>query len=483
MAYSFIGFQTAYMTTRWNPVYWNTACLIVNSGSLEDNSTEEIVDIYAPEAQDLAEGTTFEDLPDRSGKIKRTSSTDYAKLAKAIGDIRSHGIAVSPVDINESKYSFEPDAVNNRIRFGLKGLNKVGEPVIEKIIEGRPYTSIVDFMNRCPLNKTAMISLIKAGAFDNVDSKWASKYGAVRKVIMVYYISKICEPKTKLNLQNFNGLLQKDLIPDSLDLEKRVFNFNSCLKKYQKFGRYFFLDTPFEAFYSEYFDISKIDIIEGRPCILQNVWDKMYQSVMNTVRDYIKNNQEEILKKYNYILFKEYWDKYALGNISSWEMESMCFYYHEHELINVNRDKYGIVNFFKLSPDADIDYILTRGGRELPIYKTYKIIGTVISKNDTRSSISLLTPDGVVPVKMTREYYAMFAKQISEVQEDGTKKVMEKGWFTRGTKLMCVGFRRDDTFNCKTYKHTNSHQLYKIVNLNKDNTLNLTHNRYGEIDD
>lgn len=35
--YSMIGFQTAYIATKWNPIYWNTACLIVNSGSLEED--------------------------------------------------------------------------------------------------------------------------------------------------------------------------------------------------------------------------------------------------------------------------------------------------------------------------------------------------------------------------------------------------------------------------------------------------------------
>ena len=42
LAYSFIGFQTLYIANNWNPIYWNTACLIVNSGSLEvDDSTVE----------------------------------------------------------------------------------------------------------------------------------------------------------------------------------------------------------------------------------------------------------------------------------------------------------------------------------------------------------------------------------------------------------------------------------------------------------
>lgn len=57
-----------YFVIHYNPIYWNCACLIVNSGSLEDNSEEEIVDIYDPEADDLANGVTFEDLPDKNQK-------------------------------------------------------------------------------------------------------------------------------------------------------------------------------------------------------------------------------------------------------------------------------------------------------------------------------------------------------------------------------------------------------------------------------
>lgn len=41
MSYSFIGVQSAYIATHWNPIYWNTACLVVNSGSLEEDNLEE----------------------------------------------------------------------------------------------------------------------------------------------------------------------------------------------------------------------------------------------------------------------------------------------------------------------------------------------------------------------------------------------------------------------------------------------------------
>ena len=225
--------------------------------------------------------------------------------------------------------------------------------------------------------------------------------------------------------------------------------------------------------------MEKLSVINGITCILQTDWDKIYQKEMDTARDWLKENQEEVLKEFNYILFKECWDKYATGTISAWEMESLCFYYHDHELIDVDVDKYGISNFFNMPETPIVDYFFKRNGKEIPIYKTYKIIGTVISKNDTRSSVTILTTNGVVNVKFTKEYFAMFNRQISEVQEDGTKKVKEKGWFSRGSKIMVTGFRREDTFVAKSYKHTSTHQLYKITNV-ENGEMQLEHERYGQ---
>ena len=48
------------------------------------------------------------------------------------------------------------------------------------------------------------------------------------------------------------------------------------------------------------------------------------------------------------------------------------------------------------------------------------------------------------------------------------KEVLEKSWFTRGTKILVCGFRREDTFVAKTYKSTKTHQLYKILDINNE---------------
>ena len=462
LAYSFIGFQTAYIATQWNPIYWDTACLVVNSGSLEDEDDNE----YDEDGQPVK---------------KKEQSTDYGKIAKAIGEIINDGIQISLIDINKSDYGFKPDVKNNQILFGMKALNGVGSPIIEQIKANRPYVSFKDFLNRCPLNKTAMISLIKAGAFDNLEQD--TRGIEPRIFIMAYYLSLTSEPKKKLNLQNFNNLINLDLIPQELSFQKKVFNFNKYLKEYkwkEDNKNYYYIPHEYAInFYFNNLDPNSIDkVLNGVPMIEQKNWDKIYQRIMDAARDWLKENQEQVLKEMNQKLFQMEWDKYAKGNISAWEMSSLCFYYHDHELKNINSQKYGIVNFDNLPASPVVDYFFKRNGVQIPIYKLCRIAGTVIGKNDTRHLVTLLTTSGVVNVKLTRDYYAMFNRQISEVNEKGEKKVKEKGWFTRGIKLLVTGYRRDDTFVAKKYKSTGGHQLYKITEATGRN-ISLTSTRYG----
>ena len=460
LAYSFIGYQTAYIATEWNPIYWDAACLVVNSGSLEEDELE---------------------IDEEGNQIKKKETgTDYGKIAKAIGEIRTANINVSLVDINKSDYSFKPDVEHNSILFGLKALSYVGADVVNKIKEGRPYDSLKDFMERCYLNKTAMINLIKGGAFDELEQPWAKQVNQSPRILaMVYYLSVVSEPKKRLTLQNFNGLLEKGLVPDELDFQRRLFRFNKYLKAHKQGESYVIADKGAADFYTEFFSLDDLSIYDGKGFIEQKLWDGIYKTNMDAARDYLKAHQQEMLKAYNTILFKEQWEKYATGNISSWEMESLCFYYHDHELAHIDFAKYGIKNFFTLSPEPEVDYFFKRNGKEIPIYKLNRVAGTVIGKNDTRHLVTLLTVDGVVNVKFTRDYYAMFNRQLSEKDESGVKHVTEKGWFTRGTKLLVTGFRRDDTFVSRKYQKTCGHQLYKISNIEGRN-INITSERYGE---
>ena len=100
-----------------------------------------------------------------------------------------------------------------------------------------------------------MFSLIKAGAFDKLETEWAKELQIEpRMLVMTYYISKVCEAKKRLTLQNFNGLIEHNLIPEELDLQKRTFNFTKYLKANKKVGKYYVFDNICEEFYNKHFD-------------------------------------------------------------------------------------------------------------------------------------------------------------------------------------------------------------------------------------
>lgn len=479
LPYSFVGIQTIYLAINFNPIYWDTACLIVNSGSLEDNSEEEIVDIYEPEAQDLSEGVIFIDLPDKKEKIRKTSSTDYGKVAKAIGDIRGAGIKVSLININRSDFGFSPDVENNQILFGLKGLLNVGDELVMNIIEKRPYISPRDFINKVKPTKQAMISLIKSGAFDEM---------LERKMCMAWYIWETCDKKKRLTLQNMPGLIRYGLLPEDTDeqiMARRVFEFNRYLKavcKSAEMPGMYKLDERAINFLMELEEEKHIQYDGANGYYLsEKIWDKsVYQPWMNVFRKWIAANKDEILNNLNSTIFKEDWDKYAKnGNISAWEMEVLCFYYHDHELSNVNKEKYGFVNFFELPEDPIVEKTFpTKNGGQGKMFKLFKICGTCIAKNKVKSTVTLLTTDGVVEVKFRKEYFSLFDKQISERDSDGTKHVVEKSWFNRGSMIIVQGYRSGDNFIPKKYATTGGHQLYKIEEIKSNGDLILQDQRY-----
>jgi DNA polymerase-3 subunit alpha len=474
LPYSFVGMQSIFLAYNFNPIYWNTACLIVNSGSLEDNSEEEIVDIYAPEAQDLSEGVTFQDLPDRSGKIRRTAATDYGKIAKAIGDIQAAGIKVSLANINKSKFGFAPDVENNRILFGLKGMLNVGDDVVDEIIKNRPYASPKDFLIRVKPDKQAMISLIKGGAFDDMED---------RKFVMAWYLWETCDKKKRITLQNMAGLMKYDLIPNNTEamiLAKRVYEFNRYLKAACKgHGDSYILDERALNFMMEIGEDRLLTVCGNNFELNAKEWDKkIYQKHMDIIREFLNNNKDELLDQLNSEIFMEDWNKYAKGTISAWEMEVLCFYYHEHELSRVNADRYGFVDFFSLPEDPEIDRTFVKSGKEIHIFKLHRICGTCIAKNKTKGTVTLLTTTGVVNVKFRKEYFSLFDKQISERQVDGTKKIVEKSWFNRGNMIVVTGIRSGDDFVSKKYASTGGHQLYKIDNVLENGELRLKDTRY-----
>jgi DNA polymerase-3 subunit alpha len=82
------------------------------------------------------------------------------------------GIEVEPPDVNVSAEDFR--VVEGKIRFGLNAVKNVGGTAVRTILaareEGGPFTSIWDFVERVDpqvVNKRALESLVKCGAFDS----------------------------------------------------------------------------------------------------------------------------------------------------------------------------------------------------------------------------------------------------------------------------------------------------------------------------
>ena len=468
-SYSMVALQEMNLARFFPIIFWNTANLIVDSGGIqiaETTDEDEGLDVEAEpdededdedeeEWEEENEVTEGEKEDKKKEKIK---NIDYGKIAAAIGRFSGYGIKVSPPNINSSSYTFTPDVNKNEILYGLRGITRLSTSIIKDIMEKRPFTSMDDFLERVKLNKIQMSNLIKCGAFDEL-------VGLPREEIMAKYIEMIADKKQRLTLQNMQMLINYDLIPKELEFCKKMFLFNKFLKQ-QKKVEYYELNDAAINFIANNFSA---DWLSNGTRISAVLWDNLYQHKMDPMRVYLKEHKEEVLGKLNKALYDEMFNKYAAGSVSHWEMESVSFYSHEHELADA---QYLYDDFFKLPEEPEVDYTFTgKDGNEVRVYKLRRIIGTVIDKSKMKNTVTLLTPSGVVNVKIYKNQYAGYDKQLSEKGADGKKHVKEKSWFSRGTLLMVQGIRRGQDFIPKKRKDSFYPIISKITGIHEDGTL------------
>ncbi len=104
-----------------------------------------------------------------------TSVLDWtSKVIAYIAECERLGIHVLPPDINKSEAGFT--VADGHVRYGLLALKNVGYHLIGSIVKNRrekgEYLSLYDFCSRIygtELNRRALESLIKSGAFDNIE--------------------------------------------------------------------------------------------------------------------------------------------------------------------------------------------------------------------------------------------------------------------------------------------------------------------------
>lgn len=357
-------------------------------------------------------------------------------------------------------------------------ITRIGTQLVYDIISKRPYTSIEDFLGKIKINKTQMIALIKSGAFDSLCGN--------REAAMNDYLELIADKKKRITLQNMQKLIELDLIPEEYSFEVKVFNFNKYIKKFKE-GSDYRLDSIAMRFFTENYDDSVLKNVivngdEQTALISQSTWDNTYKKAMDPVRDWVKKNQQEILNTLNAKLIELVAEKYTEGSISKWEMDSLGFYYHEHELKNLKNEVYDIVNFFDLPEEPEIERSFEKDDKKINMYKISRIAGTVIDKDKNKSSVILLTPDGVVTVKVWKNQYAIWDRQIARKNPDGTKTVVEKSFFQRGNKLIITGIRRDDNFIPKKYKNTEWPLFEKIIEMSDNGFITKNQTERTEVD-
>lgn len=125
------------------------------------------------------------------------------KVSQYILTCRQMGITILPPDVNTGEERFTTEG--NSIRFALAAIKGIGKPVIRDIVAEReangPFTTLKDFIDRMSgtaVNKRALESFIKAGAFDCLKGN--------RRQFMLSYAA-IADGIASEKKKNFSGQL------------------------------------------------------------------------------------------------------------------------------------------------------------------------------------------------------------------------------------------------------------------------------------
>ena len=219
--YAYVAFQTAYLKCHY-PQEFMAALLT----SVLDNTTKVIE--YTTECQRL-------------------------------------GITVQQPDINVSRGGFTADGAS--IRFGLNAVKSVGRGLIDAVVRlraGEPYRGLYDFCKRLrgnELNRRALENLIKAGAFDRLESSRRAMLESVEGIL------KSIETDARQNLEgqmDLFGMLSGDAAPAN---EFRVpdmpeYSTSELLKMEKEVSGLYLSGHPLDAYRAQISQISTCTVAQ-----------------------------------------------------------------------------------------------------------------------------------------------------------------------------------------------------------------------------
>ena len=159
---------------------------------------------------------------------------DGKQIAKYIRNCNDMGIEVLPPDVNESEKRFTVQ--DGKIRFGLLGIKSVGENVIDSIIEARntkgkakDIYKFIENQDIHKINKKAVESLIKAGAFDSINPNRAQYLAVYEDLIESAQKDARKNVAGQLSLFDINNEEMESLesskrLPDIAPFSKEIIN-------------------------------------------------------------------------------------------------------------------------------------------------------------------------------------------------------------------------------------------------------------------
>jgi DNA polymerase-3 subunit alpha len=151
-----------------------------------------------------------------------TTLSNTGKLREYVEELKRLNVQVIRPSINKCFAEFKADT--NKIFYGLGAIKSVGFEAISNIVSEREkngkFKTFTDFINRADpkdVNKLQLEGLVKAGAFDELDSNRKKLFNSIPKIIQTI--------KSKYEQKTSN---QKNLFDDVNNEENKAFEFDAA---------------------------------------------------------------------------------------------------------------------------------------------------------------------------------------------------------------------------------------------------------------
>lgn len=405
LSYTYILICEMNICEFYGSIYWQTACLNVDSGLSGDEQRQ----------------------------------VDYGKIAKAISNL-PRGTVVPP-DVNRSDWKFTIDKVGdkNHILFGLYALSGVSKKEIQAIVDNRPYRSFKSFVetNNDDISQKKMVQLIKSGMFRSFCSDTRQN--------MIAFVKYITPKKDKLTTVALNKI--GNYVPEKYQKYVKLYQIKKSLKNGLKvdsvLGEFFVNNVPLD------YDLEDDQIVTDL-----KEFNKWFNKEIEPLKEWLKT--EEAIDIEAKIRRNEFWKQSCLGTVEQWYLEVLSFYPFEHFLTKTNLgNMFDYKSFNELPATPQVKTYVGKN-KKFPIYETYEISGTVISKNNVKKTVTILTTSGVAICKLGDELFSKYNQTI----KNGDLK--DESWLTRGTNLVLLGSRIGNEFRVKRAKNATS--VLKVTN-------------------